>query len=477
MQEDKKTIEDFGHRNLARIGQTLRIPPKAEAERVARWLEVTDMPKSASARGRGRFPRRRRTFAFVSFAAVAAAVVLVVWLSTGGTANVSAAMIFQTFKEALGRKLTVTIEGIDLDNVTVDGEIILDRKADDPNDETDTLYTELQVLLKADNPDWNDIDGAIVVCQSPDQSWRYCRGNGGTGPGWSGEKRVRPTDYIVHDSRWETFADAPLGDFDSMPIRLSFGEGGDGVVYRFYMEQRQYLQNLLRYLLRLTDSAEAPALIDELQVVAGSITIERQDDTTLVLHAMNFHAFDWFNPPVPEIPDKADVLENVVWEVTYDPKQKRLEGWSTSGMEEPWSLDHEELNNVMLELPTESLEDLVAHFEASARDVSANKSRTLLLSPRWKIRATGYPLPLKISTGHTWAVETVPNLMRDLELTLYYNTETETVRLAEFTNVAGGGSRITLELGKAELDPARLDPSLWVTEHTWDYSDRIRGDE
>jgi hypothetical protein len=81
---------------------------------------------------------------------------------------------------------------------------------------------------------------------------------------------------------------------------------------------------------------------------------------------------------------------------------------------------------------------------------------------------TGYPLPLETS-GRDWAAEIMPKLMHGMELSVYFDAGTGTVRRAEFRNLASPGSRITLDLGKVELDPARLNPDRWVTEYTTIY--------
>ncbi len=481
MSHDNLTPDGFADRNMTLIGKSLHLPPRADAARAARWIEDRTGAAQATRPHSRHVTRRRATIAFIGLAA-AASVVVAVWLGSVATPPVSAAEIFRSFQEALGRKLTITVEGIDLDNVTVDGEIILDRNADEPNEETDTLYTELKVVLKADNPAWNDLDGAVVVCQSPEQSWRYCRGNGLTNTSrLTGVKRVEPTEFFLPGSNWQTFANAPLDDFLAMPGGLSACDWEDCVHYCFYGEQREYLQNLTRFLLRLTEPGESAAMIDELQDAAGTIEVERQDADTMVLYARNFEQVDWFFPPapeIPEIPDKDETSRSITWELTYDREGKHIEVTHWSGIAEPWTLDSEAYHALLDSVPTDSVKEMVAHLKLSAREVSVTRARTMLFfgRPRWKVRVIGYPLPLKISDGYHWAAEVMPGLMRDLELTLFYDTETETVSLAEFTNVAGPGSRITLEPGVTDLDPDRLDPSRWITPQTWDLSGPTGGE-
>ncbi len=126
-------------------------------------------------------------------------------------------------------------------------------------------------------------------------------------------------------------------------------------------------------------------------------------------------------------------------------------------------VDYDKLSE--LDLPTESADALVKYLEQTARKVEVDRSSWL---GRWKIRVTGYPLPLQ-TRGLDWAADVMPKLMHGMELSVYFDADAGTVRRAEFRNIASPGSRITLELGQVELDPARLEPDRWVTEYTTIY--------
>ena len=63
----------------------------------------------------------------------------------------------------------------------------------------------------------------------------------------------------------------------------------------------------------------------------------------------------------------------------------------------------------------------------------------------------------------------MPKLMEGMELSVYFDADAGTVRRAEFRNIGSPGSRITLELGDVELDPARLEADGWVTRYTTIY--------
>ena len=467
---DREDLHDaFRHRNLERMGRELTLPAEPDAQREERW-KLSRPPASQTGPSRTvRFVQRHKPMALLTGGAAAAAVTFAVWLGVGGSTPVSAATILHHFKMALTEAVTIRIEGVDLGNVTIDGEIIFDRATGEPNEKTDTFYSELHVVLKADNPDWNDLDGAIVVCQSPTQAWVYCRGNGGSGGGLFAPRRVRPTEYLAKGTNWPGFVKDPLGHFGAMPLQLTFYSWNSRVRYRFLAPQRAYVRQLLHFLLDLSSAETVEGLIAELQAAAGRTSVTRVDETTWVMHASNFGRIGSLEPPQPKMPDVEALLKDVVWELNYDVHSRSIVGWSTTGggtaelSKLGIGVDQVKLSE--LDLPTESADALIKYFEDTARKVEVDRSSWL---GRWKIRVTGYPLPLETS-GRDWAVEIMPKLMRGMELSVYFDAEAGTVRRAEFRNIASPGSRITLELGQVKLDPARLEPDRWVTEYTTIY--------
>ena len=60
----------------------------------------------------------------------------------------------------------------------------------------------------------------------------------------------------------------------------------------------------------------------------------------------------------------------------------------------------------------------------------------------------------------------MPALLDTMSLSLYYDAETKTVTRAEFSGIGSPKGRMTLEIGRVDLDLARLRPDYWVTSHT-----------
>lgn len=450
------------HRNLLRIGQVYSLPLRADEVRQSQWQRTTSNKNINTTHKGITFMKRHKNLAFLTSGAIAAAAALAVWFGPGGTATVSADVILENLKAALGRKLTINIEDIDLGNVAVEGEIVLDRKGNWLNEETDTLYSELHVTLKADNPDWNDLDGAIVVCQSPERAWTYCRGNGGSS-GFLTPKRVVESDFLVKGHQWKEFLENPLGGFGGMPLSLSFSSGESQVNYRFLVAQRTYIQQLLYFLLLNLGNAEsADSVIDELRESAGNLVVEQNDDAIWVLHASDIKQIGALQLSEPvEVPDIEALMRGFVTTLTYDRGCRCISKVYSDGLPEPLS----KLGvSVSLRGPSgswDSAEALIAELEESYEVVAS----TSISESEWEIEVKGLPHAVDTSSID-WTNEVLPGLMGDLELLVYYDAETKSVQRAEFLGIGSKLGKITLELGESNIDPARMEWDGWIKDCT-----------
>ncbi len=412
--------------------------------------------------------KAHKRFSLLTSGALAATIALAFWIGVDGAARVSAASILDDFKTAVRKTLSIRMEGIDLGSVTVDGEIVLDRSPEEPGN--DTLYAEVHVLLKADNDSWDDLDAAIVICQTPDDSWHYCRGYGGTLrlSDKAGARRAELAEYLVKGEAWSDFVERPLDSFGCMPLEQRFAVGSDAVAYRFQKHQRDYVEQLLRFLMDIGGAETAGQLIEQLQS-AGSIVVKLVDGGDYVLHASNFGRIGGLGLTDPQLPDDpTSLLEEVVWEITYDLTDRRIRGWSTNNWPERLAelavyVDHDLIGT---DLPIESAEALIEHLEDFAHAVEVEQESDTILT----IRATGYPLPLD-TTALEWRNQRMRPLIDAMTLSIYYDAQTESVTWAEFNHVGSPEGRIMLEIGRVELDPDRLNPDYWITEHTEVYEE------
>jgi len=451
MSEEKNANDTFRHRNLERLGRELSLPARAGAERQARWQSAT-MKVDSSPTNRGfRFMKQHKWFAFLTSSAAAAIIIVAVWLGVAGATPVSAAAIFDGFKAAVQRALSIRLEGIDLGTVTVNGDLILDRSPHGSRD--DTRYAEVHVLLKADDPEWNDLDAVIVIYQSPDNAWQYCRGNGGS---CAEEFHVDPTEYLIEGEAWDDFVNEPLESFGGMPLRLSFSAGDSGVTYRFMRHQRAYVEQLLRFLLDISSAETTGELIEELQAAAGSIHVEQKGEAVYVLEASGFGRIEALEVTDVPLPHVDTLLQDVIWELRYDLTARQIVGTSIKG----WPAALREAGIISgsgrVDLPTESAETLVHHLKGLAHKVDVEETGENIRT----IRVVGYPLPLDTSS-RDWRDQIMRGLLDDMTLSIYYDAEARSVTRAEFHGVGSPEGRIILEIGRVKLDPARLSPGYW----------------
>jgi len=317
----------------------------------------------------------------------------------------------------------------------------------------------VHVLLKADNPTWNDLDAVLVACQTPNEAWEYCRGSGGSGQDIG---RVVPTEDLRLGRGWDDFARHPLDDFATMPVQLRFWDDGDQVTYRFFTEQRALVEQLLRFLLDLSDVETAETLIEDLRRSAGEVRVDRIDGTSQVLRATRFSRIGPLKLEEPELPDLRELLSQVVWTVHYDSALNSVRAWGTRYPPKLRELGVSlHFDEAARELPVDSAENLLAHLRESAAEVEVDKSG----GAQWDIRVTGYPVGVD-APGVDWQRQFVRMLSESLVLSIHYDTSDEEVRRAEFHGFGSPDGRITLEMGRADLDSERLQSDYWVTERT-----------
>lgn len=425
------------HRNLERIARVLDIPV------VRRDLRNADAATAP--------PRNWRVMRWVTSGAAAAVVVVVLGLTFGRLPAVSAATILQDLAVALGRSVAIDIEGIDFGNAAIDGEILIER----PATGNEKRYAELHVLMRADNPEWNDLDGVLVMCATPQRHWKYCRGTGGEGT--STAKRVTPTDYFTDSAAWEEFARQPLNDFDAMPERLRFSCNGSRTVYRLFAQQRSVTQALLRYLLRLTDGGSADALATELRVGASQVTVTPTGNGRYVLTARGFTRLGDFALDAPAGPEWGRLIPRVVYEIAYDPDRELIVA-GTLRMPE----DARDQSVVLMTDTTvlgwpRTADALLEHLRERAIDVEVDAAAGAV----WNIKITGYPFPLD-TTGIDWMRSYVRQLRANLTLEVTYDAPTRSIVSAVFHGLGADGSRVALRTGDVQIGPERLDPARWV---------------
>ncbi len=407
--------------------------------------------------------RRHKNWTLLTTGAVAAAIAMLVWLGIDGAKPVTAAMIFESFKEALARSVWIKIEGIDLGNVEVSGRVNLRRGEDPQVWEDDTLYSELHVLLKADNSDWNDLDGVVVTCQTPEQQWQYIRGSGGMG---GAGKRVIPTEDLYMGSHWQDYLEDPLGHFGAVPLRLTFSWWASQVVYAFPDEQREYLRSLMRLLLAFSGEQDAERLVSHLETTAREVQIEKGNGADWVLTARGF------GPLAEARPAGAvgDEWPNVRVNLHFDPVSSEIRWWESrpDGTLDPdrgRALDR--WLGETLEDGQKTFEQLVAAFEAQAETVEVEKPS----ASKWILRAEGVQAPVTEADRVHWGTTELPELVSNLVLTIHYDAAAQVVASAEFSNVASETGRIHLEMNDEQIDPEILSPEGWKTPFTRVYGE------
>jgi hypothetical protein len=445
------------HRNLVRIGRVIDLPT-ADAARRARWQETAPaMDAHTKTKGHGIMQRHRRLA--LATTSLAAAIVLALCLPIGQTARVSAAQIFQGFATALSRSVAIEIEELDFGDVQIDGQILIDRSAAATGE---TRYAEVHVLLRSENPEWNDLDAVLAMFATPTDAWQFCRGNGG----WvAGTPEVHPTSHLNTGFAWDAFAAQPLAGFGSMPSALEFSVDGDTTRYRFTREQRVVTEALLGFLLELSTPGTAEQVVRDLHAAARDVTVESVDANTHILRASGFARLGEFELVAPVAPDVAELVRKTKWKLAYDPTTGAVRSWSTRPPPELYDtgvglvVDPE-----ALDLPWQDAEALVAAFEARAVDVKVDERS----ATAWDIIVAGYPFETS-TAGLDWLAAYLAGLQESLTLEVVYDAPTASVQSAVLRGFGGADGCVRLRCGPVQIDPAWRDPGRWVTPETMRY--------
>jgi hypothetical protein len=495
MSESNDRIDARRHRNMEQIGRALRLPQPADAGRAAGWrgaasepgrmpgprllaepggmpgprllAEAGGMPgpREASADDTKSQPTtsitgvsfmQRHRNAFLGSGAVAAAIAIAVFFGFGGNGTVAAGTIIQNFKQALSRSLSIQLSDIDLDTVDVHGEILLDRGAADAC----TRYVEVHVTLRADNPKWNDIPAAIVICDAPGNTWKYTRGNGGS-TSWLRPYEARFSDELVNNPGWAAFHQVPLDNFGSMPSSLFFGGRngpGDGVTYTFSSLQRGVVSNMLRTLLMICDSDQSDHHVDQLITLAGSRDVTEAPGGGTRMTLSGFANLSPLGIEALELPDTAAIMKNFALKLNFDPKRGWFTGSDSKHPDEFWQYgitlaDKEGKYGI----PCDSIDEAAAYLREHASDVKIDKSSDSV----WTVSCIGYPAELN-TEALDWMREFEKTLLKNLSFSIYYDKDTEQVVRAEFEGIGPDNGRITLNLGPVTITPEQLSPKRWT---------------
>ncbi|MBK8916122.1 MAG: hypothetical protein IPM64_16255 [Phycisphaerales bacterium] len=475
--------------NLRRIGATVQLPAPPDAARRARWRGATDSAATDSAsssteRAKGA-SHMRRNFGFAWIGSgLAAALAVFCWLALP-VQRVSAQTVLAELHRAVAQGMTMTLRGIHLGFVRIDGRILIDQLGPAADAQTDALFSELNVRLLSDNPDWEDIDGLSVICQTPAAAWRYCRGNGGSaslspvrlmdalidavGAKTLRKPRVTPTSYFTDQPRDNEPFWNLLGDFGAMPVALSFGDERGSVRYQFPLVQRQYVQALNTFLLQLASPKSSGMLLAALQQDCPDAAVEPSPAKgQWVLRVPNLARSRALKllPRSVQLPDMEAFLRDYEITFTYDAKERRIVemSWGSLPAEMTQAGIWPALNSLMdlpanapeaLKLPMESAEALLDHLHKHAASAAAEAiggGRTLF-------RVKGLPLPFDTSASE-WVAQ-LDEMNAQLELLVHYDADSKSVQRAELRNVAGPAGVIEIEIGNVVIDEALTNPQRY----------------
>ncbi len=451
--------------NLRKISRRLTLPNEPNEQQQARW-KAPRLTARVHVLNQGVFLMKRHKVAtFMTMSAIAASVVLLIWLGIAGAQPVSAAMIFESFKQALAKSVWIETEGIDLGNLKVSGQAYLRRGADAQGREDDTIYNELHVLLKSDNAAYNDLDCVAVTCQTPETWWHFIRGSGGMGGLFAnlfnlGKSKVTPTEDLYLGRKWQAEKENPVGQFGSIPLALSFG-GSGGVTYRFPQEQREFIGELMRMLLSFGDERSSETLIERLQRSAKMVQVRRSEGSDWILIAQGFEPL---NGGATE-PVDSEAWPEVEVRINYNPVTNMI-GTTYSDTGSPLTTPQ----RVALSRFTASIggdgkitvEEVVAQLEPSAQSVEVEK----LSDRNWVVHGLGVTVPVTAEDRTAWGVIDFTDILSNLTLRIRYDPVRQNVTRAEFTHVAGETGKIALRMNDEKIDQDRLSPEKWKTSRT-----------
>ncbi len=459
MTEAHDTADSFRHYNLVRIGQFLTLPVRASAERQAAWRAAA-VPRVAARPQARSFTKRHRVLALAT-SGLAAAAVLVFWLTVGHAKPVSAGTILDGFKLALGRSLSIELTGIDLGTVQLNGKILLDQE---PAPVVETGLAEVHVAFKSDNPEWYDLGAKLVICQTPAEAWQYFSmgemrpdNTPGVAPKNPPYSHTFEQEHLERNHSWQSFWRHPLESFTRNPEYLHLGYGDNQVTYEFFPQQRTAMEQMLRFLLPLGDGHTAEAVVADLRDSCSRMEVERRDSATYVLHGSGFSRLGALELSDPQIPDVSELIKQYLVEITYNLERSKLyvQGFPPPGLRERGVRI---VSDFPPDMPQQSPQELVAWLRERARDVQVDDTNP----EQWKIRVTGYPFPLDLS-GIDWQREFVKRARESLVLDIFYDSTTHAVQRAVLHGVGWGDGQITLTVGDVNVDPTWLNPEHWST--------------
>jgi hypothetical protein len=156
--------------NLANLGPKLMLPDDPAPLQRARWKQPPESP----ARKGLRFMKRHKFFTIGS--AAAAMIGLSVIALSISAPRVSAAEIFDNFKEAVGKSIQVTFKVTEPDEgINVEGHLFA-RKADD-GQRPEEIYIDIQVSSDKEGSELAGLDVHVEGALVPDNEWVYLKLN------------------------------------------------------------------------------------------------------------------------------------------------------------------------------------------------------------------------------------------------------------------------------------------------------------
>lgn len=460
MSESINKTDAMRDQNLRRMAQVLRLPERPDAARQERWQQVQIEQEPIPQHTRRWFMHQHPRIAFWTTAAAAAIAVIVVGLGFGHTERVSADQVFANLKLALRKSLAMRLEGIDLGNASIRGEIIMNRSKTG-SDGGNEHYSELHVLLKASNHDWNDIDAVSVVCQTPAASWHFCRGNAGTISMTDhvlGRSRVTPTDYFLNRADWKAYLRDPIGAFGQMPLSMSFKTDDSEVDYSLPLAQRAFVRKVSLFMVGLGDSGSADMIVEQLRKATLTPEIEQIGPDAWVLRTGSLSQVPALIMATPNDREIADASRELIWDFVYDERQSKITGHKFDAKPEALSDVEFEIDWSAFEPHDGSLDEVAARLAAVCtrveRIAGPGSGETIL-------RTIGVPIKIN-SKAVEWVRKTMAQLQSDMELHVHFGGKEQAVSSIEIRNIAGPSGRMILTVGETPLGEGRLNPERWT---------------
>ncbi len=164
---------DLLDRNLVQLGPKLTLPDDPAPLQRARWKQPPETPAQKGLR----FMKRHKFFTVGS--AVAATIGVSVIAMSISAPRVSAAEIFNNFKQAIGKSIQVTFKVTEPDEgIDVEGRVFI-RKADGSAEgqRPEEVYLDIQVSSDKQNGELAGLDVHIEGALTPGNEWVYLKLN------------------------------------------------------------------------------------------------------------------------------------------------------------------------------------------------------------------------------------------------------------------------------------------------------------